>query len=79
MSRQDSINPEPEDDDLPRVSTLRIIKTNAPEWPFILMGRHVKMLLSSFDIRRRNVGLLATFALHNVFTSVNVLNETLVC
>ena len=38
MSRQDSITPEPDDDDLPRVSTLRIIKTNSPEWPFIIMG-----------------------------------------
>ena len=47
------------------------------------LGGHVKMLLSSFDTRsydeRRNVSLLTTFALHNVFTSVKVLNETLVC
>merc|ERR1719400_388334 len=38
MSRQDSITPEPDDDDLPRVSTLRIIKTNSPEWPYVLLG-----------------------------------------
>ena len=34
------------------------------------LGGHVKMLLSSFDVRsyeRRNVGLLTTIALHNYF------------
>ena len=51
-------------------------------WKRTWVGTYVKMLLSSFDIRsygRRNVGLLTTIALHNVFTSVNGLNETLIC
>ena len=39
LARQDSYNvPEPDDDDLPKVSILRIMKTNAREWPYILMG-----------------------------------------
>ncbi len=38
LSRVDSINPEPDDDDLPKVSTLRIIKANAPEWFYIGLG-----------------------------------------
>ena len=37
--RQDSaINPEPDDDDLPQVDTLRIVKTNSPEWPYLLLA-----------------------------------------
>lgn len=38
MARRDSLSPDYEDEDLPKVSTFRIIRTNSPEWPYIVMG-----------------------------------------
>ncbi len=39
LARQDSVQAQDEaDEDLPKVSPLRIVKTNAPEWPYIVMG-----------------------------------------
>jgi hypothetical protein len=36
-----------EDEDLPEVDTLRILKTNGPEWPYILLGALASVVMGA--------------------------------